>query len=97
MRRVKLALVALGTLWLAGWVAFGAQVGFAGGWIGVGFAFVAAYALAGWISYRGERGRLVGVSTAAVLTLAVAIVSFFHFGLLAGGVAVTLGCALRPA
>lgn len=96
MRRVKLLLLASGALWLAGWVAFGARAGFSGPWVGVGILAVALYAFAGWVSYHGERGRLVGVSTAAALTLAVAIVSFFHVALLAGGLAVTAGCVLRP-
>lgn len=96
-RRVKLGLVVGGTLWLAGWVGFGAQAGFAGPWIGVGILAIALYAVAGWISYRGERGRLAGVSTAALLTLVVAMMSFFHVALLLGGLAVTVGCALRPA
>lgn len=91
-RAAKLLLVVGGLVWLGGWVAPVAP-GLAAPWLALVLAVLALYGGLGWLSYRG-RVRFVAAGLAALLTFAIAWVSFSHLGLLAGGIAVTIGCLI---
>lgn len=95
-RVAKVALIVGGIVWLGGWVAVGARAELASPWLAAGLATLLAYGALGWLSYRGARVRVAAASAAALLTFAIAWVSFAHFGLVLGGLAVTGGC-LVPA
>lgn len=97
MRRAKLALLVGGTLWLAAWVAGAAFRGLSPAWASAGAALLVLYGGLGWASYRGRAWRRLATVASALLTFAVAWVSFTHVGLLLGGLAVTVGCLVPPA
>lgn len=94
-RATKLVLLVGGLLSLGAWIApFASRL--AAPWLAAVAAMFLLYGALGWLSYRSPRARFVAGALAALLTLAIAWLSFAHLGLLAGGIAVTLGC-LVPA
>lgn len=98
-RAAKVALLVGGIVELGGWLAAGARGGLTLPWLVVGLAALLAYAAFARLSYGGARARFAAAGAAALLTFAIAWVSFSHLGLVLGGLAVVGGClvpAARP-